>query len=131
MQASTSSALTWMIGTSKPFARSDAQRVERAVVGIGREADLVVGDQVQRAADAVAVERLEVERLGDDALAGERGVAVDHDRHRARRVALGSGAPSRVLCAARVAPITTGATNSRCDGFDSRLTRIDSPDSST
>ena len=24
MQASTSSAFTWMIGTSKPFARSDA-----------------------------------------------------------------------------------------------------------
>ena len=54
------------------------------VVGVGGEADLVVGDQVQRAADAVAVERLHVERLGDDALPGERGVAVDHDRHRAR-----------------------------------------------
>ena len=33
MQAGTSSALTWMIGTSKPFARSEAQRVERASSG--------------------------------------------------------------------------------------------------
>ncbi len=51
------------------------------VVGVGREADLVVRDDVHRAADLVAVERLQVERLRDDALAGERGVAVDHDRH--------------------------------------------------
>ena len=33
MQALTSSALTWMIGTSKPLAMSDAQRVERASSG--------------------------------------------------------------------------------------------------
>ena len=33
MQAGTSSALTWMIGTSKPLARSEAQRVERASSG--------------------------------------------------------------------------------------------------
>ena len=33
MQAATSSALTWMIGTSKPLATSDAQRVERASSG--------------------------------------------------------------------------------------------------
>ena len=33
MQASTSSALTWMIGMSNPFARSDAHRVERASSG--------------------------------------------------------------------------------------------------
>ena len=33
MQAATSSALTWMIGTSKPLARSDAQVVERASSG--------------------------------------------------------------------------------------------------
>jgi hypothetical protein len=29
MHAATSSALTWMIGTSKPLARSEAHRVER------------------------------------------------------------------------------------------------------
>ena len=33
MQAATSSALTWMIGTSKPLARSEAHRVERASSG--------------------------------------------------------------------------------------------------
>ena len=58
------------------------------VVGVGGEADLVVGDQVQRAADGVAVEVLQVERLGDHAAPGERGVAVDDDRDRARRVAV-------------------------------------------
>ena len=49
---------------------------------IGREPDLVVRDQVERAAGRVALERVEVERLGDDPLAGERSVAVQQDRHR-------------------------------------------------
>ena len=84
--ASGSSALTWTIGVSKPFARSDEWRVERPCAGIGREADLVVRDQVQRAAGRVALERVEVQRLGDDPLARERGVAVQEDRHRDRRV---------------------------------------------
>ncbi|HZC74875.1 MAG TPA: hypothetical protein VE220_02780, partial [Gaiellaceae bacterium] len=48
-----------------------------AAFRIGREADLVVGDQVERAARRVAGERLEIERLGDASLAGERRVAVD------------------------------------------------------
>ena len=50
------------------------------LVRVGREADLVVRDQVDRAARLVAGEPLEVERLGDDPLAGERGVAVNEDR---------------------------------------------------
>ena len=50
--------------------------------GIGGEADLVVRDQVQRAAGRVAGETLDVQRLRDDALAGERRVAVDQDRKR-------------------------------------------------
>ena len=50
------------------------------VVRVGGEADLVVLDQVQRAADGVAVERLQVQRLGHDALGGEGRVAVQHDR---------------------------------------------------
>ena len=53
-----------------------------SVVGVGGEADLVVHDEVNRAADLVAVERLQVERLGDDALRREGRVAVDHDRDR-------------------------------------------------
>ena len=52
------------------------------VLGVGGEADLVVLDDVQRPADLVAVERLEVEGLGDDALADHRRVAVEDHRHR-------------------------------------------------
>ena len=54
--------------------------------GVGREADLVVGDQVQRAAGRVAVEVGQVERLRHDALAREGRVAVDQDRQRDRGV---------------------------------------------
>ena len=52
----------------------------RAGVGrVRREADLVVHDDVDRAARPVAVELRHVERLGHDPLAGERGVAVEED----------------------------------------------------
>ena len=44
---------------------------------IGREADLVVRDEMQRAAGLVAGQRLQIEDLGDDALAGKRRIAVD------------------------------------------------------
>ena len=72
--------------------------VSRArVVRIGREADLVVLDEVDRAADRVAVDRLEVERLGDDALSRERGVAVEDHRHGGVRLAVGVRALARGL----------------------------------
>ena len=48
-----------------------------AIARIGREADLVVRDDVQRATHLVAGQALQVEGLGDDALAGECRVAVD------------------------------------------------------
>ena len=54
------------------------------VLGIGREPDLVVLNDVDGAADRVAIERLEVERLRDHALGGEGGVAMED--HRDRRV---------------------------------------------
>ena len=63
------------------------------------EAELVVDDHVDRAADPVALDVGQVEGLGDHALAGEGGVAVDeHREHRvvARRldqVHLGPGHP--------------------------------------
>ena len=59
------------------------------IVRVGGEPDLVVLDDVDRAADRVAVDRLQVERLGDHALPRERGVAVDDHRH--RRVGLAVG----------------------------------------
>ena len=49
-------------------------------LGRGGEPDLVVDDDVDRAADAVALDVAHVERLGHHALAGERGVAVHQDR---------------------------------------------------
>ena len=53
-----------------------------AEVGCGREPELVVHDHVHGAADLVARHFREVERLGDDALPGERGVAVhEHGQH--------------------------------------------------
>jgi hypothetical protein len=48
--------------------------------------NLIVRDDVDRAARAVAGERMQVERFRDDALAGECGVAVDQDRHRRVRI---------------------------------------------
>ena len=50
------------------------------VLGRGREPELVVDDEVDGAADAVARDVAHVEALGHDALAGERGVAVHQDR---------------------------------------------------
>ncbi len=55
-------------------------------LGVGGEPDLVVRDQMERAAGRVARERLEVERLGDAALAGERCVPVDEDREGDARI---------------------------------------------
>ena len=50
------------------------------VAGLGGEADLVIDDEVEGAAGLVAGELGELERLGDDALTGERRVAVDEER---------------------------------------------------
>ena len=59
------------------------QYIDDRLVGRGGELDLVVDDDVDRAAGAVAPQLRQVERLGDHALAGERGVTVDQDwQHR-------------------------------------------------
>ena len=81
-----------------------------AIAWIGRKAHLVVGDDVQRTTDGIAGQQLQVERLGDNALAGEGRVAVDLDRERALRVA-GDGA--------RLEPVgLKGAGASEHDGVD-------------
>ena len=82
------------------------------VVGIGGEADLVVLDEVQRAADRVAVQALQVERLRDDALRRERRVAVEHDRHGGGAVAARVRALARGLRGAR------GAHDDRVDELE-------------
>ena len=95
-----------------------------ALPGIGREADLVVRDHVQRAAGPVALERVVVERLRDDALA----------RRRPRRRGAGSasrraGRAGRSRRSGRSAPrasqpSTTGLTASRWLGFAATVTPI-------
>ena len=78
--ASGSSPLTWKIGAW--IMRATSVRVERRarVFRGGGEADLVVDHHVHGAAGAVAAQLRQVERLGDHALAGEGGVAVDRER---------------------------------------------------
>ncbi len=51
------------------------------IARIGREADLVVDDEMQGAAGAVALQRREAETFRHHALAGEGRVAVDEQRH--------------------------------------------------
>ena len=60
----------------------DVAAVQRRPGELGRrrEPDLVVDDQVDRAADAIAGDVAHRQRLGDDSLAGERRVTVDVDR---------------------------------------------------
>ncbi len=69
-------------------ALGEIARVARraALAGIGREADLVVRDQMEGAADRVADQRGEVQRLRDASLSREGRVAVDQDRQRDARV---------------------------------------------
>ena len=51
------------------------------VTGIGGEADLVVGHDVNGTAGRVVGQVRQMERLVDDALARESGVTVQKDRH--------------------------------------------------
>ena len=61
----------------------DVGRIGRGarIARIGGEADLVVDDEMHRAAGAVALQPGQPEAFGDHALAGERRVAVDQQRH--------------------------------------------------
>ena len=104
-------------------------------LGGGGEPELVVDDHVHRAADAVARESREVERLGHHALAGEGRVAVDEDGQHGeplRRRPADPGVPSvggRIRsCLARAMPSTTGSTASRCEGLDAMVTASGVPE---
>ncbi len=87
--------------------------------GIRGEADLVVGDDVQRPAGGVAVQRVEVERLGDDALPRERSVAVDEDRQGDGRVV--DARPARAVGLLR----TRQALDDRVDRLEMARVRCD------
>ena len=60
----------------------DVGRIRRRarIARIGREADLVVDDEVDRAAGAVALQARQAEAFRHHALAGERRVAMDQQR---------------------------------------------------
>src|SRR5579883_108817 len=62
----------------------DVGRVRRRarIARIGREADLIVDDEMDRAAGAVAAQAGKAETFGDHALAGESRVAMDQERQR-------------------------------------------------
>ena len=89
-------------------------------LGRGGEPELVVHDDVDGAADLVARDLGEVERLGDHALARERGVAV-HE-HRAAPCGAASSAAASPL--ARAMPSTTGSTASRWLGLAASVSAI-------
>ena len=82
----------------------DVRRIRRGAreLRAGGEADLVVDDEVDRAAGAVAGQAGEAEAFGDDPLPRERRVAVEQDRaarscHACRR----AGSAPRGPCRAR------------------------------
>ena len=79
------------------------------------EPDLVVDDDVDRAAGAVPAQQRQVQRFGHHALAGERGVAVHHHRHDGEAVGPVALVQQVLLGATR--PSSTGSTASRCDGL--------------
>ncbi len=103
----------------------DVGAVLRAARRLGRggEAELVVDDQVDGAADAVALDHPELQRLGHDALAGEGGVAVD------RAAAAPRSDPGWLMrsCLARAMPTTIGSTVSRWLGLADSSTSISLP----
>ena len=61
----------------------DVGRIRRRprIARIGGEADLIVDDEVNRAAGAVTAQAGQPEAFRNHALAGERGIAVDQQRH--------------------------------------------------
>ena len=80
----------------------DVRRVRR---GAGearrrRETDLIVDDEVDRAADAMAFEARQAETFGHDALAGEGGIAMQEER---QDVATGRPASALILLGAHLA----------------------------
>ena len=94
-----------------PARRRSSRTTSASDDGGGGEADLVVDDDVDRAAGAVAAQLREVQGLGHDALAGERRVAVHQERQ------------DREVLAGQVEPVLLGAHDAlehRVDGLEVR-----------
>ncbi len=118
MHASGSSALTWTIGILKPLARSLAYRVLRSSPAAVVKPSWLLAMMWIVPPVRVARQPRQVQRLGHDPLAGERGVAVDQDRQGTRRVeARARPAGRHASPAARAMPSTTGLTCSRWLGL--------------
>src|SRR5262245_45572716 len=66
-------------GYLEPLGEVASIKGRARLVWLGGEANLVVGDEVDRAAGSVAGQPREVQCLGDDALAGKRRVAMNDD----------------------------------------------------
>ena len=75
---------------------------------VGRETDLVVRDDVQRAARVIPGKRLQVERLGDHSLAREGRIAVYENCQGGGRIVPGIGCRVIGLSGARGAPRRPG-----------------------
>ncbi len=113
--ASGSSPLTWKIGAWIDLRDVGAVEPGAGVRRDGGEADLVVDDEVDRAAGAVADQLAHRQRL----------VRPGPGRRRRRRRASGcamtecaaAGCRRRTSCRARTLPTTTGSTASRCEGL--------------
>ena len=77
-----------------------------------READLVVHDEMHRAARAMAPQARKAEAFRNHALPGESRIAMNQQRQTLVRFS-----SLRWSCFARALPRTTGSTISRCDGL--------------
>src|SRR5215468_8866783 len=77
--ASTRSYMSGWVNDGRLDHPGDVGRVHARprVLRRGGEADLVVHDDVHRAAGPVSAQQRQVQRLGHHALPGERGIAVD------------------------------------------------------
>ena len=103
--ASASSPFTWKIGIGSRLARSDENRPEYASLGIRGEAEQVVDDDVDGAANRVAAQIGKVQRLRGDSLPREGRVAMHQD---GQYLGLAVAAQSRLL----------GARTAQRDGID-------------
>ena len=76
---------------------------------IGCESDLVVGDNVNRAAGRITIQLRQLQNFSDDTLTDKRSIAMNQNRHAPARASHPQGGPASV----GPSPSTTGSTASR------------------